>query len=120
MKARAYFFVLAVCVASAWAQTGQPVAEQGVFNLHKFEQLIGRETYTLTRSSSDVVLKADFKFKDRGTEVPLESTLAMETDLTPRDFQIKGKVSRFSPVENAVHGRTAGQSTIAPDEKFFD
>ncbi len=120
MKARSYFFVLVVCVASVWAQTDAPVAEQGVFNLHKFEQLIGKETYTLTRSSSDVVLKSDFKFKDRGTEVPLESTLAMESDLTPRDFQIKGKVSRFSPVETTVHGRTAGQTVITPEEKFFD
>ena len=38
---------------SGWAQTA--ALEQGVFNLHKFEQLIGRETYTLTRASSELV-----------------------------------------------------------------
>ena len=122
MKAimRACVTVLVLFVATAWAQTESPAVEQGTFNLHKFEQLIGKETYTLTRSQTDVVLKSDFKFTDRGSEVPLTSTLTMDSDLTPRDFQIKGKVSRFSPVDETVHGRTVGQTTIAPGEKFFD
>src|SRR6478672_11924481 len=108
-----------VC-ASGWAQTGAGVAEQGVFNLHKFEQLIGRETYTVTRTPEEVTLKSDFKFTDRGTPVPLTASLAMEKDLTPRDFQIKGKISRFSAIENSVHGRSAGAVTIPPGENFFD
>jgi imidazolonepropionase-like amidohydrolase len=105
---------------SGWAQTAVPAPEQGVFNLHKFEQLIGRETYTLTPSQNDVVLKSDFKFTDRGTAVPLTATLTMEKDLTPRDFQIKGNISRFSSIENSVHGRSAGQVTIPEGENFFD
>ena len=62
--------LMVVVAASGWAQTSAAGAEQGTFNLHKFEQLIGRETYTLTRSQSEVVLKSDFKFTDRGTPVP--------------------------------------------------
>src|SRR4029077_11067653 len=50
----------------------------------------------------------------------LTTTLIMEKDLTPRDFQIKGKISRFSSIENSVHGRSAGQVTIPPGESFFD
>ena len=111
--------VLLVC-ATGWAQTESGVTEQGVFNLHKFEQLIGKETYTLTRSPEDVTLKSDFKFTDRGTPVPLTATLTMEKDLTPRDFQIKGKISRFSSIEDSVHGRSAGAVTIPPGENFFD
>ena len=61
--------VMLVC-ASGWGQTESGVAEQGVFNLHKFEQLIGKETYTLTRTPTEVTLKSDFKFTDRGTPVP--------------------------------------------------
>ena len=105
---------------SGWTQTAAPAPEQGAFNLHKFEQLIGKETYTLTLSQGDVVLKSDFKFTDRGSAVPLTVTLTMEKDLTPRDFQIKGKISRFSSIENSVHGRSAGQVTIPPGENFFD
>ncbi|HEV8494149.1 MAG TPA: amidohydrolase, partial [Candidatus Angelobacter sp.] len=122
MKAiRRVFFALVMLVwASGWAQTDAQAPEQGVFNLHKFEQRIGRETYTLTPSQGEVVLKSDFKFTDRGTSVPLTATLTMEKDLTPRDFQIKGKISRFSAIEDSVHGRSAGQVTIPPGENFFD
>lgn len=106
--------------ASGWAQTDVQAPEQGVFNLHKFEQLIGKETYTLSRTPNEVTLKSDFKFTDRGTPVPLTASLTMEKDLTPRDFQIKGKISRFSSIEDSVHGRTAGTVTIPPGENFFD
>jgi len=111
--------VMLVCV-SGWAQTGAQAPEQGVFNLHKFEQLIGKETYTLTRTPNEVTLKSDFKFTDRGTPVPLTASLTMEKDLTPREFQIKGKISRFSAIEDSVHGRSAGTVTIPPGENFFD
>ena len=119
--------MMLVC-ASGWAQTAGMAAEQGVFNLHKFEQLIGKETYTLSEPlicsgpcpEVERVLKADFKFTDRGTAVPLSATLTMDKDLTPRDFEIKGKISRFSSIEDSVHGRTAGQVTILPGENFFD
>jgi len=111
--------VMLVCV-SGWAQTESGVAEQGVFNLHKFEQLIGRETYTVTRTPEEVTLKSDFKFTDRGTAVPLTASLTMDKDLTPRDFQIKGKISRFSSIEDSVHGRSAGAVMIPAGESFFD
>ena len=122
MKARRSVGLVIIILFSlaGWTQTAPAEQEQGVFQLHKFEQLIGRETYTLTRSQSDVVLKSDFKFTDRGTAVPLTTTLTMERDLTPRDFQIKGKISRFSSIEDSVHGRSAGQETIPPGENFFD
>src|SRR6478752_9297947 len=108
-----------VC-ASGWAQTGAHAIEQGSFNLHKFEQLIGRETYTLAQASGELILNSDFKFTDRGTPVPLKASLTMEKDLTPRDFEIKGKISRFSAIDDAVHGRSAGAVTIPPGENFFD
>jgi hypothetical protein len=86
--------VLLVLWAAAWAQTDAPAKEQGAFNLHKFEQLIGKETYVLTREEGSIKLEDNFKFVDRGSEVPLVTTLVMEQDLTPSDFRIKGKISR--------------------------
>src|SRR6476646_4906818 len=111
--------MMLVCM-SGWAQTDAGVSEQGVFNLHKFEQLIGKETYMLTRTPNEVTLKSDFKFTDRGSPVPLTATLTMEKDLTPRAFAIKGNISRFSSIEDSVHGRSAGAVTIPPGENFFD
>jgi imidazolonepropionase-like amidohydrolase len=122
---RASILILVLWAACGWAQTEPPVAEkevpeQGTFHLHKFEQLIGKETYTITSSLDEVVLKSDFKFADRGNEVPLTTTLIMEKDLTPRDFHSQGKISRFSSIDDSVQGRSAGQVTIAPGENFFD
>jgi hypothetical protein len=37
---RVCFAVVILVCASGWAQTESSVAEQGVFNLHKFEQII--------------------------------------------------------------------------------
>ncbi|HWF03013.1 MAG TPA: amidohydrolase, partial [Candidatus Angelobacter sp.] len=107
---RCVYLALVVLVLSAfgWTQAASPDTETGTFRLHKFEQPIGSETYTLTRSEAEVTLKSDFKFTDRGTEVPLTASLTMEKDLTPRDFNIKGKISRFSSIEDSVHGRNAG------------
>ena len=112
--------ILLLWAASGWTQTGLLAMEQGSYNLHKFEQRIGKETYTIARSDKEVVLGANFNFTDRGTSVPLTATLVMAPDLTPRDFQIKGKISRFSSIEGSVHGRTAGAVTIPPGENFFD
>ena len=121
MKAvrRVGFALVMLVWVSGWTQTALP-PEQGAFNLHKFEQLIGHETYTLTSTQNEVVLKSEFKFTDRGTPVPLTASLRMEKDLTPQDFEIKGKISRFSSIEDSVHGRSAGQVTIPPGENFFD
>jgi len=112
--------ILLLWAVSGWTQTGLLAVEQGSYNLHKFEQLIGKETYTIARSDKEVVLGSDFKFTDRGSAVPLKATLVMEPDLTPTNFEIKGKISRFSSIENSVHGRSAGQVTIPPGENFFD
>ena len=68
---RLCFALMVLVYGSCWAQTDAQAPEQGVFNLHKFEQLIGKETYTLARTANEVTLKSDFKFTDRGTPVPL-------------------------------------------------
>ncbi len=122
MKAikRASVLVLTLWAICGWAQSQPSAEEQGLFHLHKFEQLIGKETYTLTRSADQVVLKSDFKFTDRGSPVPLTTTLVMQPDLTPREFQSKGKISRFSSIDDTVNGRSAGAVSIPPGEKFFD
>ena len=42
------------------SQTSSPVAETGRFRLHKFEQPIGEETYTITHDGSTLTLKSEF------------------------------------------------------------
>ncbi|HJQ31562.1 MAG TPA: amidohydrolase family protein [Pyrinomonadaceae bacterium] len=113
----ALLFVLSLAAASAAraqqptptpAQTPQPV-EAGEFRLHKFEQAIGVESYTVTRDGDSLVVRSTFEFTDRGTKVPLSATLRARQDLTPQSFEIKGKVSRFSTADASVeiNGATA-------------
>src|SRR5258705_8359136 len=93
--------LLFVAQGSASAQTSQPI-ESGKFRLHKFEQAIGEETYTITRDGDSLVVKSTFEFTDRGSRVPLTAELRTGPDLTPQTFNIKGKVSRFSTIDSAI------------------
>ena len=84
------------------SQTSSPVAETGKFRLHKFEQSIGEENYTITHDGSTLTLKSDFLFTDRGTKVPLSATLKAADDYTPQSFIIKGNTSRMSDIDSDV------------------
>ena len=70
----AFFAVLlALAPLSVPAQTAASAAEQGSFVLHKFARAIGKESYTISSEKGQLVLRSDFSFKDRGTEVPLKT-----------------------------------------------
>ena len=79
-----------------------PSAESGKFILHKFEQPIGEETYTITPDGKTLTLKTDFTFTDRGSEVPLTATLATSDSYVPQSFAIKGKTSRSSNIDTDI------------------
>ncbi len=96
------------------AQSSNQTLESGKFRLHKFEQPIGEETYTITRQASDLLLETNFKFTDRGTAVPLKATLRQsEKDLTPLAFSIDGSTSRFSILHDriTIDGKKAHSET---------
>ena len=92
--------LLLLAQAGLHAQT-QPI-ESGKFRLHKFEQPIGEETYTITREGDSLLVKSNFEFTDRGRRVPLTATLKTRQDLTPESFNINGSVSRFSTIDSSV------------------
>ncbi len=80
----------------------QAAPESGKFRLHKFEQAIGEENYTITPDGSALNLKTDFKFTDRGTPVPLTATLRTSDSYVPQNFTIKGNTSRISTTDTEV------------------
>jgi imidazolonepropionase-like amidohydrolase len=90
------------------ASTASAPVEQGKFILHKFEQAIGEETYEIRRDGESFVAKMDFKFTDRGSAVPLSATFRSTLEYTPQTFEIKGKTSRITTIDEAV--------TIEPDK----
>ncbi len=90
--------LVAVLLASVLA-SGQ---EQGKFILHKFEQPIGEENYTITRDGERFTLATDFLFTDRGSKVPLKSSFRGASDYTPEYFMMKGRTSRLSAADLEV------------------
>ncbi|MGB6475793.1 MAG: hypothetical protein WBF04_17220 [Candidatus Sulfotelmatobacter sp.] len=104
-------------------------AETGKFRLHKFEQPIGEETYSITSEAGTLTLKSDFAFSDRSTKVPLTATLKTSNDYTPQSFTIQGKTSRMSAIDSSVevsgssatirHGETKSSRTVDLPQAFF-
>jgi imidazolonepropionase-like amidohydrolase len=78
------------------------VDEQGKFILHKFENPIGEETFQIVHDGNSLNVKMDFKFTDRGTPVPLSASFRGSEDLTPEAFEIKGKNSRSTDIDEQV------------------
>jgi len=103
------FSLLAISCAVSQVQNG-PANETGKFRLHKFEQPIGEETYTITRDGGTLTLKSDFLFTDRGTKVPLNATLVAAQDYRPQSFVIKGSTSRISEIDSEVQVTSSGVS----------
>ena len=119
-------FLLALSVAIAPCQTA-PQNESGKFRLHRFEQAIGDENYTITAARDTITLKTDFQFTDFGTAVPLTATLRASNTYVPQNFTIKGKTSPTSEIDSevTVAGNTATirQSndtlTVSEPQTFF-
>ncbi len=76
--------------------------EEGTFTLFKFEQAIGQEHYEIQPDGDGSLLTSTFSFTDRGTPVPLSTTLQLDRALAPVHFAIKGKAARTSAIDIEV------------------
>lgn len=103
-------FVLAFAVQARAQGAAPTVVESGKFRLHKFEQPIGEETYEVSRDGDSLVVKSHFTFTDRGSPVPLETTLRTKQNLTPESFEIKGRTARGSTIDTSVEIKNGGAS----------
>jgi len=129
--ALAALVVVAASARITTAHQSEPdtnIVEQSKFTLHKFEQPIGEETYTIRRDGDSLAAKVDFKFTDRGQAVPLSVTFRGARDLTPQAFEIKGRTARPITIDEAVtigegkiHFRTRDKESdlAAPSGPFF-
>jgi imidazolonepropionase-like amidohydrolase len=101
------------------AQASATPVEQGKFILHKFEQPIGEETYEVTKDGESLGVKMDFQFTDRGTAVPLTASFRAAADLTPESFEIKGRNSRSTTIDDAVEIQ-AGKVRVRDRDKWTE
>jgi imidazolonepropionase-like amidohydrolase len=77
--------------------------EQGKLTLY-FQQLpVGEETWrTTTEIDGSRVMTSTFDYTERGSHIPLTATLRMKPDLTPLQFEAKGKSYRPFSVDASV------------------
>jgi imidazolonepropionase-like amidohydrolase len=99
MRKLACVICISACLQNSNAQS---TADSGSFLLHKFEQPIGKEKYTVSKKDGKVVYDIDFKFVDRGNPVPLKATMVMNSSMEPVSFIVKGSTSRFSYINDSV------------------
>lgn len=111
-----YFSYVSILILSfpSRAQTQPPdTVAKGIFILHKFQQAIGKESYSIVRHNDSLKLQSNFKFTDRGQAVPSQTTLVLSKSGVPVYFKSKGSTSRSSVVDaeirttkDSVHVRT--------------
>ena len=94
---------LAILIAIASATAAAQTATSGIFTLHKFARAIGSETYSIDTTPDTYTLKSQFKFTDRGQDVPLDTTFIANTaGMTPVSYSAKGKASRFAAMDDSI------------------
>ena len=80
----------------------QILSGSGMFILHLVAKPAGKETYTLTSTSSGLRLQSHFEYLDRGTPVPLDFTFDCDSEFRPRALRIAGNSTRFSALEESI------------------
>ena len=76
--------------------------EEGTFRLHKFEQPIGEEKYSVQQDGDELQLSVTFHFNDRGQNVPLDAYLRVSRDFVPLSMEIHGDIARGTPIDETV------------------
>jgi hypothetical protein len=101
-------FWTTLCIG-AQAQDHPLFVDTGTFVLHKFQQAIGKETYTTLRKGDELAFKVDFAFTDRSSRVALKATLTTTPHLDPLSLRIQGKTSRITQINDSItlNGQTA-------------
>ncbi len=77
-------------------------ADSGTFLLHKFEQNIGKEKYTVSKSDGNTFYNVNFKFVDRGSPVPLKAIFKLNAAMEPTGLYLKGNTSRLSSINDSI------------------
>lgn len=93
---------LLALLLSSFVIAQQP-ATSGTFVLHKFAKTNGSEKYSIETKDGTYTLTSHFKFTDRGSEVPLETTFVAEAaTMKPISYSAKGNSSRMSDMNDTV------------------
>ncbi len=88
--------------AARFPSPPQRVVETDTFTLHKLQQRVGSERYTLTATGSSIVLQTTSELQFLGNAVPLKATLSTDGDYRPRSLEISGATSTLTDTDARV------------------
>ena len=116
MKKQLLLLILLFTIFSSYAQ--EALVDSGVFLLHKFQQHIGKETYSISLKDNVKIYNVDFKFVDRGSPVPLKAVLKMSALMEPIALKAKGKLARSVSVNDSI-SISGKQAHIKIDDSVY-
>ena len=108
---------LLLTAGASWAQP-RATADSGAFLLHKFQQPLGKETWSLSATETARTYSVNFKFVDRGSAVPLKTTIELTPDQEPLRLITHGNTSRFSTINDSVSIQN-NTATIRVDDSVY-
>lgn len=100
-------------------QTASDTLSKGTFILHKFQQAIGKETYAIIERNDSINIVSDFKFNDRGKDVPLATKLVLNKRGIPVYFKSKGMTSRHSFTDAVVWMSSPEEIKIGTNSEVY-
>lgn len=101
MKGTIKVFIFTVSIVLIAASSKAQV-DSASFFLHKFAQNIGKETYVMTKTGNTISYDVNFKFTDRGQDVPLKARLVTTSKNDPVSLYLNGSTSRFSTIDDSI------------------
>jgi imidazolonepropionase-like amidohydrolase len=99
MRKFAFIITALLSIGTLYAQIK---TDSGVFLIHKFQQVVGKEVFTAIKAGNVLSYDVHFNYVDRGRPVDLGAMLQLTPKLDPLFFGIKGGTSRFSAINDSV------------------
>lgn len=94
--------LLACVLLGGLCVSAQSPADSGTILVSLIDRPVGRETFSSKADGDGMVFHADLDLTERNGRLQVSSSMRLAADLTPVEFNVKGKSYRFVNVDAAV------------------
>jgi imidazolonepropionase-like amidohydrolase len=101
-SARAFLCAFFLLLYPGQSKAAAQVLERGKFILYDTKQVMGEESYEITRDGNHLIVKSSFAMPYLEMEKALVATLRVRQDLTPERFEIAGIKPSKSRVDTLI------------------
>src|SRR5262245_11080790 len=94
--------LLSALLVGVALQAQTPQIESGTVLVSLIDRQVGSEMFAIRQQGSDFAFTSDLDLTERGGRLQVWASLTLASDLTPKEFSVKGKSYRFVNVDAAV------------------